>query len=164
MERGAPDSPALVVLLRDVAESDLPVFYEHQLDPEAARMAAFPARDREAFMAHWKVKVLGNDTVVKQTILFHDQVAGHIVCFEQSGRRLVGYWLGRRFWGQGIATRALSEFLVHEQARPLDAYVAKHNLGSIRVLEKCGFRRSGGDDAQASIGADGVEEFLMTLV
>ncbi|TDJ74552.1 MAG: N-acetyltransferase [Planctomycetota bacterium] len=163
MEHGAPDSPALVVLLRDVTESDLPVFYEHQLDPEAARMAAFPARDREAFMAHWKKKVLGDHAVVKQTILFDDQVAGHIVCFEQSGRRLVGYWLGRHFWRQGIATRALSTLLVQAKARPLDAYVARHNVGSIRVLEKCGFRCSGGDDAEAGIGADGVEEFRMTL-
>ena len=164
MAADAPDAPIDAVLLPDVAEGDLPVFFEHQRDPEACRMAAFPARDREAFMAHWKVKVLGNDTVVKQTILFSDQVAGHIVCFEQSGRRLVGYWLGKHFWGKGLATRALSEFLVHEQTRPLDAYVAKHNLASIRVLEKCGFRRSVGDCAQARVGADGVEEFLMTLV
>ena len=40
------------VLLRDVEESDLPFFFEHQLDPEATRMAAFSARDRKAFLAH----------------------------------------------------------------------------------------------------------------
>ena len=40
------------VLLRDVEEDDLPVFFEHQLDPEATRMAAFSARDRKAFLAH----------------------------------------------------------------------------------------------------------------
>ncbi len=164
MAADAPDAPIGAVLLRNVAEGDLPVFYEHQRDPEACRLAAFPARDREAFMAHWKQKVLGNDTVVKRTILFGGQVAGHIVCFEQSGKRLVGYWLGKRFWGQGIATRALAEFLVQEPARPLGAYVARHNVGSIRVLEKCGFRRVGGDDAQVRTGDDGIEEFLMTLV
>jgi hypothetical protein len=41
------------VQLRDVIEADLPSFFEHQLDPDATRMAAFPSRDRERFMAHW---------------------------------------------------------------------------------------------------------------
>ena len=47
------------VTLRDVTEADLPIFYEQQLDPEATQMAAFPSRDRDAFMAHWKNKVMG---------------------------------------------------------------------------------------------------------
>ena len=41
------------VLLLDVAEADLSTFYEHQSDPEANHVAAFPAGDRAAFMAHW---------------------------------------------------------------------------------------------------------------
>lgn len=48
-----PTTPTSDVTLRDVIASDLPIFFEHQLDLEATRMAAFPARDREAFMAHW---------------------------------------------------------------------------------------------------------------
>ena len=38
-------------VLRDVAESDLDAFYEHQREPEATEMAHFPARDREAFVS-----------------------------------------------------------------------------------------------------------------
>lgn len=148
------------VLLRDVVEGDLPVFFEHQCDPEACRMAAFPARDQEAFTTHWRTKVLGNATVAKRTILFRGEVAGHVVAFDQAELRLVGYWLGRDFWGKGIATRALSLFLEEEPARPLDAFVALHNAGSIRVLEKCGFRRS---EAPAVTGDDGVEELRFTL-
>ena len=124
-------------------------------------MASFSARDEEAFMAHWKTKILGDDTVIKKTILFRDQVAGNIVCFAQSGRRLVGYWLGVQFWGKGIATRALSEFLAQVETRPLDAYVAKDNIGSIRVLQKCGFTLSRKDHEPASV--DGIEEFVFTL-
>ena len=41
------------VILRDVIDSDLPTFFEHQRDPEAVRMAAFRSRDHEAFMTHW---------------------------------------------------------------------------------------------------------------
>ena len=89
------------VRLRDVTEDDLPIFFEHQRDPVANRMAAFPARDRDAFMEHWKTKVLGDDTVTKRTIVFDEQVAGNIVSFEMSGELLVGYWIGRDHWGPG---------------------------------------------------------------
>lgn len=124
--------------LRDVTESDLPIFFEQQLDPEACRMAAFPPRERDAFMAHWE-KILKDKNVTTQTVLFNGQVVGNIVSFEQSGKREVGYWLGKEFWGRGIATSALSVFLGQVKQRPLYAYVAKHNLASRRVLEKCGF-------------------------
>ncbi len=36
------------VVLRDVIASDLPIFFEQQLDPVANQMAAFPAMNREA--------------------------------------------------------------------------------------------------------------------
>ena len=126
------------VRLRDVTEADLAIFFDQQLDPVATQMAAFPARDRPTFMAHW-AKVLADTTLITQTILFDKQVAGNVVSFEQSGAREVGYWIGREYWGQGIATAALAAFLQHVQARPLYAHVAKHNRGSARVLEKCGF-------------------------
>ena len=130
------------VLLRDVEEADLPVFFEHQLDPEATLMAGFPARNRESFMAHWK-KVLGDESVVKKTILFESEIAGNVVSFLQAGEREVGYWIGREFWGRGVATRALAAFLGLEVRRPLYASVAHHNVASIRVLENCGFKISG---------------------
>jgi uncharacterized protein (TIGR01244 family) len=126
------------IQLRDVTEADLPVFFEQQLDPEATRMAAFPARQQEAFMAHW-ANIMDDPGVTIQTILFDGQVAGNIVSFEQYGKREVGYWLGKSFWGKGIATRALALFLERVNIRPLYGYVAKHNSASRRVLEKCGF-------------------------
>jgi RimJ/RimL family protein N-acetyltransferase len=126
------------VLLRDVTGDDLPIFFEDQQDPEAAHMAAFPSRDRDAFMAHW-TRILGDETVITKTIVFDGEVAGNVVSFEWSGRREVGYWIGRRHWGKGIATMALSAFLGYDTRRPLYAGVSKHNLASIRVLEKCGF-------------------------
>ena len=131
-------------LLRDVIESDLPVFFEHQTDPEAVRMADVPSREREAFMAHWQ-NILANETLTKKTIVFGGQVAGNVVSWDQDGRRLVGYWVGKEFWGKGLATKALAE-LIDELPRPLHAYVAKTNIGSIRVLEKCGFVRSDEDE------------------
>jgi RimJ/RimL family protein N-acetyltransferase len=127
------------MILRDVTDEDLPLFFEQQRDPEALRMAAFASRDRDAFMTHWRTNVLrpGN---LSRTIVMDGVVVGNIGSWDQEGMRLVGYWMGREHWGKGIATRALSEFLLLEPVRPLHAWVALHNVASIRVLEKCGFR------------------------
>ena len=125
-------------------------------------MAAFPARDREAFMSHW-TRILTDSGVVTQSILLGDEVAGNIVSFDQDGKRLVGYWLGREFWGNGVATRALTAFVSLVTYRPLCAIVAKHNVGSIRVLEKSGFVLSAENLGPALDGGEPVEELIFTL-
>lgn len=145
-------------MLRDVTEEDLPIFFEHQRTPEAHLMAAFPPREYDAFMAHWRT-IIGNAAARNRTIVVDDCVAGNIGSWDDDGRRLVSYWIGREYWGRGIATAALSEFLREETMRPLFAYVAAHNLGSIRVLQKCGFQQV--DKIEA--GPDGVEEYLFQL-
>ena len=135
------------VRLREVEPTDLPIFYEQQLDAEATRMAAFPSRDRAAFDAHWATRILGNPAAITRTILVDDQVAGNVGSWPQDGARLVGYWIGREHWGKGVATRALGAFLHVVTERPLHAHVARHNVGSMRVLEKCGFRVEQGEGA-----------------
>ncbi len=150
------------VQLRDVIATDLPIFFEQQLDPEATEMAAFPSRNRDAFMMHW-TKIMVDDSVVTMTILFHGDVAGNIVCFEQLGEREVGYWLGKEFWGKGIATQALTEFLEYIKTRPLFARVTTHNIGSRRVLEKCGFIVSGEDKYFSQTLGDDIEEYILIL-
>lgn len=129
---------AATVSLREVLEDDLQTFFEHQLDPDALRMAAFPSRDRDAHMAHWH-RILADDSVTAATVVYDGCVAGDIVSWENDGEREVGYWIGKSFWGRGIATAALSLFLEGFNGPPLRAHVAKHNLSSLRVLEKCGF-------------------------
>ena len=147
------------VSLRQIQESDLPIFFEHQLDPEATRMAAFPARDHDAFNAHW-AKIVAEENTIVRTITFRGEVAGNIVCWEQSGECKVGYWLGRRHWGKGIASAALSQFLGLVKVRPLYARVAKHNAASLRVLQKCGFTICGEDTFP---WADGEGEELILI-
>lgn len=150
------------VQLRDVIQSDLPIFFEQQLDPEATQMAAFPSRGKDAFTAHWN-KIMADDSGLIKTILFHGDVAGHIVCFEQLGAREVGYWLGKKYWGKGIATKALKEFLKQIETRPLFAHVAKHNVASRRVLEKCGFTISGEDKFFSQAIAKDIDEYILML-
>jgi RimJ/RimL family protein N-acetyltransferase len=150
------------IRLREVLNDDLPIFYEQQLEPEATEMAAFPSRGKREFMAHWTNNVLGNEWV-KKTILFEGQVAGNVVSFEQDGKMEVGYWLGKEFWGQGIASRALAEFLGYVVVRPLYAHVAKHNIASRRVLEKCGFTIHGLEFELADTGDEPVGMYILKL-
>ena len=153
------------ILLRDVADDDLPIFFVHQLDSTANRMAAFTAKDptdRAAFTAKWK-KISSDDTVTIKTILFEGHVTGHIASFEQSGKREITYWIGNEYWGKGIATKALSEFLDDEKARPLYARAAKDNVASLRVLEKCAFTICGHEKGFAYGRGEEVEEYILKL-
>lgn len=125
------------VRLRDVIESDIARFFEFEQDPIANRMAVFPARAWEEFSVHWR-KMLWDEQVGKKTILNGNQVVGNVVSWDMVRERVVGYWIDRSHWGNGIATSALTLYLEHELRRPLYAQVAKHNIGSRRVLEKRG--------------------------
>lgn len=149
------------VQLRDIEPGDLPIFYEQQLDPDAARMAAFPSRDRAAFDAHWAKNILGNPAAITQTIVVDGQVAGNIGSWPQDGVRHVGYWIGKEHWGQGVATRALAAFLRLVNERPIHAHVAKHNVGSIRVLEKNGFNLDSEENVEDA--GDGIVELMFVL-
>ena len=142
------------VQLRDVVEADLEFLLAYQNDPEAVRRSRFTPRPRDAFMAHWKSKILGDSTVFVQTVTVDGEPAGSIVAWwegeqgeqgEQGvgGRRFVGYWLGRPYWGRGVGSVALGLFLRRETNRPLYADPFAENTASVRLLEKHGFRRTG---------------------
>ena len=147
-------------MLRDVREDDLPTLFEHQRDADATRMAAFPGREWDAFVAHWRTKVFTDPSARARTVELNGRVAGYVASWESDGKCLIGYWFGKEYWGRGVASAAVAEFLTaHETRRPLHAYVARANVGSIHVLEKSGFRALGPPVA----GADGVEEILFRL-
>lgn len=158
------------VHLREVETDDLELFFEHQRDPVAVAMVAFQSRDRAAFDQHW-AKLLADATSLKKTIVVasavsadspaQDQVAGHIGSWTSEGKREIGYWLDRAYWGRGIATEALTAFLRLEQTRPLYASAANHNAASLRVLQKCGFTVTGSADEPSD--GTGVARVFLTL-
>lgn len=153
------------VVLRDVWDADLNIFFEQQLDAGANHMVAFTRReptDRDAFDAHW-AEISADESVNFRTILFDAQVAGYVASFEREGKREVGYWLGREHWGQGVASSALSQFLNQFQDRPLFGCVAKDNLASIRVLEKCGFAVVEQKKAFAKARGEEIDDLVMKL-
>lgn len=162
--------PDPIVRLRDVVDSDLGVFFEQQLDAEAKRMAAFVRKDpddRGAFDAHWR-RNRGDSAIVIRTIVmgggYSEQVAGHVLKYEQDGAAEISYWLGRAFWGRGIATTALRQFLERVvMARPLVARAAADNVASLRVLEKCGFVRVGADRGFSNARGEDVDEIIFRL-
>ena len=124
-------------------------------------MADFPSRDWDAFSVHW-AKIMSDPACVIRTIVFDEQVAGNIGCWEGSGEWNVGYWVGREHWGKGIASAALSQLVESVAQRPLVGRVAKHNVASIRVLEKCGFTLVGEEPYKRSDGEPGAE-LIMSL-
>lgn len=119
-------------------------------------MAAFPARDLEAFTAHW-ARIRRDESVILRTVLVEGLVVGNVVSWLSDGERYVGYWVGKEHWGRGIASAALAVFVSAVTTRPLLARVAKHNIASTRVLEKCGFEITG----EATDGD--VDELLLAL-
>lgn len=160
-ERSSPGT----VVLRDIVDDDLAVFFEQQLDATANRMAAFTAKeptDRAAFTAHW-AKIRADETILIKTILFDDQVTGYVTSHRWFGEPEVSYWLGKEYWGRGIATQALAQFLRQQPVRPLYARAVKDNIASLRVLEKCGFVVCGEDKGFANARGEEVEELILSI-
>jgi len=153
------------ITIRAVETSDLETFYVQQLDPEANRMAAFVGKDptdKAAFHAHWN-KILHEPRIINRTIVADGQIAGHIACFPDGEHMEVTYWLGREFWGQGVATAALGLLLALITIRPIHARAAADNLGSLRVLQKCGFKIIGEDKGYAHGRGEDTEEYILRL-
>lgn len=138
---GTPD-----VRLRPVRPEDATAHFEQQADPESAAMAAVPMRDRAGFDAHRAISMRDPDNVLLSVVV-DDEVVGSAMSFRRDGARHVGYRIAREHWGKGIATAALGLLLEELAERPLIATVAEHNVASLRVLEKHGFRRVGEEQA-----------------
>ncbi|MFF5020031.1 GNAT family N-acetyltransferase [Streptomyces sp. NPDC001165] len=131
------------VRLRDVTDDDLHVFHDYEQDPEAVRRSRFTPRPRDAFLRHWRERVLGDPDCLVRTVTVDGEVAGSVVSWTEDGQRYVGYWLGRPYWARGVGTRTLGLFLELERVRPLYADPFSGNTASVRLLEKHGFERAG---------------------
>ncbi|MFJ3940742.1 GNAT family N-acetyltransferase [Streptomyces parvus] len=154
------------VSLRAVEDADLPPFFAWMSDPDATRVAAFTPKDptdRAAFDAHWARIRSGSGGVVMRTAVADGVVVGHVGAYGEVGDRQVTYWIDRAHWGRGLATAALRAFLDETPTRPLHARAAADNLGSRRVLEKCGFVVTGTDRGFTQARGEEIDEVLVTL-
>lgn len=151
--------------LREVRKEDLALFFEFQLDDLASVMAAFTHKDpssRSAFEVHWS-KIMADPSIINRTVVVDNQVVGSVASYLLGVERQVCYWIDRKYWGQGIATRALEELLKLIPDRPLFASAAWDNTGSIRVLEKCGFCYVRTELAYANARGAEIEEEMFIL-
>jgi RimJ/RimL family protein N-acetyltransferase len=151
--------------LRELGDEDLDLLFEQWADPAAAHMAAFTApdhMDRDAFERRWS-RIRADETTINRVIVVDGEVAGTIGSWGDPGEREVTYWIGRSYWGKGIATAALEAFLSVDTSRPLRARVASDNVASRRVLEKCGFRVTATERGFAEARSREIEEFVLRL-
>ncbi|MBF9219889.1 GNAT family N-acetyltransferase [Hymenobacter sp. BT662] len=149
-----------MVTLMETAKEELGTFFKFQLDQEAAHLAAFMPKDtndKAAYIERY-TKYLADPTIHMRTVKVDGVIAGSIAKFMMGGEAGITYWIDRKFWGQGIATTALRDFLKIEHTRPLHAGVAFDNYGSRKVLEKCGFVQTGTDRGFANARQAEIEE------
>ena len=154
-----------VVRLRDMEDADLDILFGHMSDPESVRMAAFTAKDpndRAAFDEHMR-KVSSVPDVLHRVVTCDGVVVGMAASFVVEGDAEVTYWIDRRHWGKGVATRALELLLELQTARPLYGRAASDNLGSLRVLAKAGFVPVGTDVGYANARGGEIEETILRL-
>ncbi len=118
--------------------------------------------DEEAYLAK-HTRFLKDPTITSRTILVDNAIAGSIAKFVMYGDAEITYWIDKKFWGQGVASAALTAFLDIETTRPLFGRVAFDNYGSQRVLEKYGFIKIGTDKGFATARQAEIEEFIYRL-
>ncbi len=85
-------------------------------------------------------------------------MVGSVAKYEMFGKPEITYGIAREHWGKGLATAALTEFLSQLSTRPLYAHAAKDNVASLRVLEKCGFKITGEEQAFAMARNEEIDE------
>lgn len=153
------------IILRPTEFSDLEFLFVFQLDAEAGYLAAFMPKDpsdKNTYIKKYK-DLLVDPTVNMQTILVDENIAGSISKFEIEGDAEITYWIDKKYWGQGIATTALKNFLTIESTRPIFGRVAFDNLGSQKVLKKRGFVKIRTDRGFANARQAEIEEFIYKI-
>jgi RimJ/RimL family protein N-acetyltransferase len=141
----------VVCTLRPWRADDVGVLPRVANDPEVARYMnhRFPSPYTRADAAAWIRLKLDERDLLHWAIDVDGELAGGIGLIrgvlEHAGNVAIGYWIGRRFWGRGIASDALRALSAHaiETLRPrrLWANVMGANAASARVLEKAGYLR-----------------------
>lgn len=162
MERGYKLMATINITLTETVEEDLESFFHFQLDTEANYLAAFTAKDptdKAAYTKKYKTH-LADPTIRMRTIKVDGIIVGSIAKFMMEDEAGITYWIDRAVWGHGIATRALTDFLTIEPARPIYGRVAFDNYGSQKVLKKCGFVKVRTEKGFANARQAEITEFI----
>lgn len=153
------------VELRLTVPADFDDLFRFSSDPVAIQMAAFTANDpmdRDAFNTSWEFR-LANLSILNFTIWVDGEIAGSVATFYVENEREITYWIGREWWGRGIATEAVRQILALDPIRPMHGRAAADNPASRRVMEKCGFIQTGTDRGYANARGQIIDEVILRL-
>ena len=160
--------------IRPFRKGDEPELWRHADDPDVARNLRdrFPSPYTLTDAEGWVRETLEQRPLTNFAITVDDRVVGAVgfMVGQDIHRRSaeIGYWLGRAYWGRGLATEALiavSEhaFARHDLAR-LYAGVLPWNPASERVLVKAGYTLEARMRSAATKGGHTVDELLYARV
>lgn len=153
------------IQLRKTEHADLDILFQFLLDKESNNLAAFTtknATDKTTYVTKY-TKLLNDPVINHCTILLNNTIVGSIAKFNRENDSELTYLIDRSRWGKGIATEALRQFLKTEPVRPIYGRTAFDNIGSQKVLEKCGFTKIGTGKYFANARQSEIEEFIYRL-
>ena len=161
-------------VVRDWARSDKASLIHHANNRNVWRNLThrFPHPYTDADAENWYALLEGMSEPTHWAMEVGGQAVGAIGCLRGSGVHAksahFGYWLGEAYWGRGIMTAAVERVAPYVLERfglvRLESPVFVWNPASMRVLEKCGFKREG--ILKASVFKDGqiIDQVLYALV
>jgi RimJ/RimL family protein N-acetyltransferase len=146
------------LLLRPLELADAPRIAELTSEPEVARMVASIPLPNPPVCAEGWILIMRARAPLGLDHVYAIEAPGEglIGCIgahvQPRGGAEFGYWLGRPYWGQGLATEAARA--VAAEARALGCVTAAYfldNPASRRVLEQAGFRDTGVEELRFSL-------------
>lgn len=143
------------ILLRPWRDSDAEALFKYASDPEVGPRAGWPPHKSVEESLEIIHTVFNNDTNWAIEFKATGEAIGAIGYMPmheselpaREGEPLVGYWVGKPYWNQGICTEALELMLEHiRKTTNIESLISSHyfdNPASGRVMEKCGFVPTG---------------------
>ena len=132
------------IILRPWRESDAEILFKWASDPDVGPRAGWPPHQSVEESLEI-IRTVFNDATCTWAIELKETGACDLPARE--GEPLIGYWVAKPYWNQGICTEALRLMLDHIRlSTDIQSLISGHfvdNPASGRVMEKCGFIPTG---------------------
>lgn len=134
---------------RFLEEADITYLEALENDPEVKKYFPDGPRDRCKTEDMINRFILNHESKGLPNFMIFDLESGEFIGrvgfgLTEDNEVEVGYVLHKKFWGRGIASEAVSAMLTyaktHIQSEYIIAYADVDNIGSTRVMEKCGMK------------------------